>query len=97
MEAGMIKTFGDKTTKTIYGGGSPKGIPSDLIRKARIRLNQIAIAVTLSDLRVPPSNKLESIKSVPGLYSIRVNQQFRIVFRWSDAGAEDVRFCDYKH
>jgi proteic killer suppression protein len=97
MEMGMIKTFGDKATKAIYEGGSPKGVPSDLIRKARIRLNQIAIAAALSDLRNPPSNKLESIKSVPGLYSIRVNQQFRIVFRWSDTGAEDVRFCDYKH
>ena len=93
----MIKAFGDRTTKAIYEGGSPKGVPSDLIRKVRIRLNQIAIAAVLSDLRNPPSNQLESIKSVPGLYSIRVNQQFRIVFRWSDAGAEDVRFCDYKH
>ena len=93
----MIKTFGDKTTKAIYEGERPKGFPPDLIRKARIRLNQVAIAVVLSDLRNPPSNRLESVKSVPGLYSIRVNQQFRIVFRWSDAGAEDVRFCDYNH
>ncbi len=93
----MIRTFGDKATKTIYEGGSPKGVPSDLIRKVRVRLNQIAIAATPGDLRTPPSNKLESIKSIPGLYSIRVNQQFRIVFRWTDAGAEDVRFCDYKH
>lgn len=93
----MIKTFGDKTTKTIYEGGVPKGVPSDLIRKIRIRLNQIAIAAALGDLRNPPSNRLEAIKSVPGLYSLRVNQQFRIVFRWSDTGAEDVRFCDYKH
>lgn len=93
----MIKTFGDKATKTIYEGGSPRGVPPDLIRKVRIRLNQIAIAAALSDLRTPPSNKLESVKSVSGLYSIRVNRQFRIVFRWSDAGAEDVRFCDYKH
>ncbi len=93
----MIKTFGDKITKTIYEGGNPKGVPSDLVRKVRVRLNQIAIAVTLGDLRIPPSNKLEPIKSVPGLYSIRVNQQFRIVFRWSEAGAKDVQFCDYKH
>ncbi len=93
----MIKTFGDKATKTIYEGGTPKGVPPELVRKARIRLNQIAIATALSDLRSPPSNNLESIKSLPGVYSIRVNQQFRIVFRWSDSGAEDVLFCDYKH
>ena len=93
----MIKTFGNAITKIIYEGGKPKGVPDGLIRKTRIRLNQIAIAVTLGDLRHPPSNRLESIGSVPGVYSIRVNQQFRIVFRWSDAGAEDVRFCDYKH
>ncbi len=94
---GMIKTFGDKVTKAIYEGESPKSIPPELIRKARIRLNQIAVAAALGDLRNPPSNNLESIKSVPGLYSIRVNQQFRIVFRWANAGAEDVLFCDYKH
>ncbi len=93
----MIKTFGDRTTKTIYEGGTPKGVPPELIRKARIRLNQIAIAASLNDLRSPPSNNLEPIKSLPGMYSIRVNQQFRIVFRWSNAGADDVRFCDYKH
>lgn len=93
----MIKTFGNAATKAIYEGGRPRGVPPGLIRKARIRLNQIATADALRDLRQPPSNRLESIGSVPGLYSIRVNQQFRIVFRWSDAGAEDVRFCDYKH
>ena len=95
--AGMIKTFGDRTTKAIYEGESPKGVPPDLIRKVRVRLNQIAVAAVLSDLRSPPSNKLESIKSMPGMYSIRVNQQFRIVFRWSETGAGDVLFCDYKH
>ncbi len=93
----MIKTFGDKVTKTIYEGGRPKGYSLDQIRKIRIRLNQIAIATSLPELRVPPSNNLEAIKSVPGLFSIRVNQQYRIVFRWSDSGAEEVRFCDYKH
>ena len=93
----MIKTFGDKTTKSIYEGDRPKGFSPDLIRKIRIRLNQIAIAVALSDLGNPPSNRLEAIKSVPGLYSMRVSQQYRIVFRWSDAGAEDVLFCDYEH
>lgn len=93
----MIKTFADKVTKAVYEGESPKNVPPGLIRKARIRLNQIATAAVLSDLRNPPSNNLESIKSVEGLHSIRVNRQFRIVFRWSGAGAEDVRLCDYKH
>ena len=93
----MIKTFGDSATKAIYEGRSPKGVPSDLLRRIRIQLNLIASAAALSDLRNPPSNQLKAIKSVSGLYSIRVNQQFRIVFRWSDSGVEDVQFCDYKH
>lgn len=93
----MIKTFGDKTTKSIYEGHVPKGVSPELARAARIRLNMIATAGVLADLRVPPSNNLKTVKSVPGMYSIRVNQQFRIVFRWSSAGADDVKFCDYKH
>lgn len=92
----MIKTFADKITKAIYEGEKPKGYPAALARKARVRLNLIAIAATLGDLRIPPSNNLESIKSVPGMYSIRVNEKYRIVFRWSAAGADDVQFCDYK-
>lgn len=93
----MIKTFADKITKAIYEGEKPKGYPADLVRKVRVRLNLIAIAATLGDLRIPPSNNLESIKSIPGMYSIRVNEKYRIVFRWSAAGADDVQFCDYKH
>jgi proteic killer suppression protein len=94
---GMLKSFGDRTTKDIYEGRGPKGVSSQLLRPIRIGLNLIATAHSLTDLRNPPSNNLESIKSLPGMYSIRVNQKYRIVFRWQDGNAEDVIICDYKH
>ena len=60
------------------------------------RLDQLDVATRLQDLRVPPSNHLEALKgNLDGFYSIRINDQFRIVFRWIDGNAHDVRFSDY--
>ena len=63
---------------------------------ARRKLRQLEIAAMLDDLRVPPGNRLEALKGDrTGQYSIRVNDQFRVCFRWKDAGAEDVEIVDY--
>ena len=63
---------------------------------ARRKLRQLQIAGRIDDLRIPPGNRLEALKgSRAGLYSIRVNDQFRICFRWTAAGAEDVEIVDY--
>jgi proteic killer suppression protein len=91
----MIRGFADKTTKAIYEGRNPKGVPAGLLESARDKLALLEMATGISDLRFPPSNRLESIHSLPGLYSMRVNRQFRIVFRWVDGAAEDVKFVDY--
>lgn len=63
---------------------------------ARRKLRQLEISFRLDDLRVPPGNRLEALKGRrSGQYSIRINDQWRICFRWSDAGAEDVEIVDY--
>ena len=63
---------------------------------ARRKLRQLDIAAQLSDLRVPPGNRLEALKGDrAGQYSIRINDQWRVCFRWTEAGAEDVEIVDY--
>ena len=63
---------------------------------ARRKLLQLEIAGRLSDLRVPPGNRLEALKrDREGQHSIRINDQFRLCFRWTDTGAEDVEIVDY--
>jgi toxin HigB-1 len=65
-------------------------------KKARRKLRQLQIAGRLEDLRVPPGNRLEALKGDrAGQYSIRVNEQFRVCFRWTVAGPEDVEIVDY--
>lgn len=74
----------------------PKGFPSDIARVARRKLVQLNNATSLADLVAPPGNRLEALRGeLAGKYSIRINDQWRIVFRWSDQGAEQVEIVDY--
>ena len=67
-----------------------------LQRKAQLKLRYIEVAVAVNDLRTPPGNRLEKLGGDrKGTYSIRVNQQYRICFRWTAQGAEEVEFTDY--
>lgn len=93
----MIRSFKGKFTKLILQKRqAPKGFPSDLAAIARRKLVQINAAIVLSDLSVPPGNRLEALKgNLRGRHSIRINDQWRIVFRWTDAGPEDVEIIDY--
>jgi proteic killer suppression protein len=93
----MIRSFKDKRAQAIFEGREPgKGFPADLIRPARRKLIMIAEARTLADLRVPPSNHLEALRGDRvGQYAIRVNDQFRVCFKWLDTGAEQVEITDY--
>jgi proteic killer suppression protein len=80
------------------GGGSrqARSIPRDLHRVALRKLDMLNAALTLSDLRVPPGNRLEALRGdLSGQHSIRVNDQWRILFRWTDAGPMRVRIVDY--
>lgn len=92
----MIKSFRDKITEAVALGESPKGFPADLVKVARRKLGYLDAAHDLRDLRVPPGNRLEALrKDRNGQHSIRINDQFRICFRWTSDGAADVEITDY--
>lgn len=92
----MIISFRGKIAEAAILGKVPKGVPVDVFRSAERRLQAINNAVKLDDLRSPPGNRLEALKDDRvGQYSIRINDQWRICFRWTDAGAEDVEIVDY--
>ena len=92
----MIRSYRDRRTEAVARGRAGKGFPADLVRPAVRKLTMIEYAAQLSDLRSPPGNRLEALKGDRlGQYSIRINDQFRICFRWSDDGAEDVEITDY--
>jgi toxin HigB-1 len=92
----MITSFKCADTKRFFEGESPRRFPSEIRDRARLRLAQLNAAATLDFMRIPPSNRLEALKGDrKGQYSVRVNQQWRICFRWSAAGAQDVEMIDY--
>ncbi|MGZ3409343.1 MAG: type II toxin-antitoxin system RelE/ParE family toxin [Xanthobacteraceae bacterium] len=92
----MIRDFRDRTTEAVFRGESPKGFPPDLVKVARRKLGYLDAALDLQDLRVPPGNRLEAlVGDRRGQHSIRVNDQFRICFRWTREGPTGVEITDY--
>jgi proteic killer suppression protein len=74
----------------------PKGFPADIAKVARRKLVQLDAASVLADLAVPPANRLEALKgNLAGRHSIRINDKWRVVFRWTEQGPEDVEIVDY--
>jgi proteic killer suppression protein len=92
-----IRSFRGKWAEEIHAGRvRPKGFPADLVDTAHRRLMQLNRAARLDDLRVPPGNRLEPLRgALAGRYSIRINDQWRIVFRWTKEGPSDVEIIDY--
>lgn len=92
-----IVSFADVRCEQIFQGQHPgKGFPADLVRATARKLAMLDAAATLDDLRAPPSNRLEALRGDrAGRHSIRVNDQFRIVFIWTSEGPWDVQFIDY--
>jgi proteic killer suppression protein len=92
----MLRPFRDKETETVWQRRRARKLDLPLQRVAWRKLAMLDAAETLSDLRVPPGNRLEKLAGDrAGQYSIRINQQWRICFRWTDAGPEDVEITDY--
>lgn len=92
----MIRTFADPETERIWLGQRSRKLPPDIQQTARRKLRQINRTANLTDLRVPPGNRFEQLKGfTPPRYSLRINDQWRITFTWSDGGADDVRIEDY--
>lgn len=92
----MIVGFGDSETEKIWNGERSRRLPLDIQAVALRKLRLIDAAGKVDDLRVPPGNRLEKLSGDrTGQWSIRINNQWRIVFRWTEGGAEHVAIVDY--
>jgi len=92
----MINSFGDKDTEKIWLGERNKRIPNQVQEIGRRKLRMINNAVDLADLRIPPANRLEKLTgNLKMFYSIRINDQWRIIFKWSSGNATEVEIVDY--
>jgi len=92
----MIKSFKGGVSESIWQRHYVKKFPDDLHKMARRRLGFLEDAMDLADLRIPPGNRLEALKGDrAGQYSIRINDKWRVCFRWIDGNAFDVEITDY--
>ena len=92
----MIKTFGDAATERFYRTGKSRRFSPDILKRATKRLTQLDAATVVEDLRMPPSNRLEALSGERhGQWSIRVNDQWRVCFRFVNGNAYDVVIIDY--
>jgi len=86
----------DKRSQQVYEGKCPKGFPPDLCKRSVVKLDQLQSASILDDLRIPPSNRLETLSgNRVGQHSVRINHQWRLCFVWKDGNAHDVEITDY--
>ena len=92
----MIRSFSNKGTEAIFHGVFVKGMDRRIQQRTREKLKYLDSAGDLRDLMIPPSNRLEALKGDrKGQYSIRINQQWRLCFRWDDGDAFNVEITDY--
>ena len=92
----MIISFSSKDTEKIWKGERVKKIPMEIQKVGRRKLRMLNNSQNLSDLRIPPSNRLEKLKGrEKDLYSIRINDQWRIIFQWENNHAHEVEITDY--
>lgn len=92
----VIRTFGDGETERFYAEGRSRRLPPEIRTRAAMRLIQLNAATRLEDLRLPPSNRLERLRGGPaGQWSIRINNQWRVCFRFKNGDAFDVEIVDY--
>lgn len=92
----MINSFGSKDTRKIWEGERVKGFSTELQDIARRKLRMLNNSQNIADLQIPPSNRLEKLKgNRKEFYAIRLNDQWRIIFKWHKGNAEDVEIIDY--
>jgi proteic killer suppression protein len=92
----MILTFGDKNTESVWNGVRVKSWPLEIQNTGRRKLRMLNNSQTLNDLKIPPSNRLEKLSGdLEGYYSIRINDQWRIIFQWIEGQSEQVKIIDY--
>ncbi|HEX4854820.1 type II toxin-antitoxin system RelE/ParE family toxin [Arenimonas sp.] len=92
----MIRSFADRQAELVWRGEPGRRLPGSIQRIARRKLRMLNAAVSLEELRVPPGNRLEALSGDRrGQFSIRINERWRICFRWIDDDAHDVEIVDY--
>ena len=92
----MIRSFADDETERFYTTGKSRRLPSEIRTRAAMRLTQLNAATRVEDLRLPPSNRLEALRhDRVGQWSIRINDQWRVCFRFENGDAYDVEIVDY--
>lgn len=92
----MIINFGNKETQKIWKGVVSKKLPTEIQEVARRKLRMINNSIDIADLRIPPANRLEKLKGdLSEFYSIRINNQWRIIFKWKNRNAFEVEIIDY--
>ena len=92
----MIRSFANSETERFFATGKSRRLPTEIIKRAAMRLTQLGSATAVEDLRFPPSNRLEALRGDRrGQWSIRINDQWRICFRFADGDAFDVEIADY--
>ena len=92
----MIKSFADSESEKIWHGNRSSKLPLSIQQVARRKLRMLNNAQDINDLRIPPANHLEKLTgTLSGFHSIRINQQWRIIFNWKDGNASNVEIFDY--
>lgn len=92
----MIENFANSEVERLFQTGKSRRLPSEVLRRALMRLTQLHAATDIEDLRLPPSNHLESLRGDrAGQWSIRINQQWRVCFHFEAGNAYDVDIADY--
>lgn len=92
----MIVSFKGKIAEEVWNGGYPRGFPRNLVETAESKLALVDAATSINDLRVPPGNRLEKLRGDrEGQWSVRINRQWRVCFRWENNHAHDVEIVDY--
>ncbi len=92
----MIRSFADAETKHFFETGKTRRLPRDILRRAAMRLRQLDAATRIEDLRLPPSNRLEALRGDrAGRHAIRINDQWRVCFRFANGDAFEVEIVDY--
>lgn len=92
----MIQSFASAETERFFTQGKSRRMPPDILKRAGMRLTQLHAATAIEDLRMPPSNRLEALSGDrAGHWSIRINDQWRLCFRFADGHAYDVEIVDY--
>ena len=92
----MIKSFGNKETEKVWNGTRSSKLPNNVQQTGRRKLRMLNNSQDIADLRIPPSNRLEKLSSkLKDFYSIRINDQWRVIFIWNNGNASNVEIIDY--